>query len=81
MSLAMEAELDILSMNSKLAMQLQHTLAKMGHPQPLMPVQIDNLTVYGVITNKIILQAMKTMDMHFHWLCNQEQQQHFRFYW
>ena len=47
-----EAELGALFINSKLATQLRHTLAKMGHPQPPMPVQIDNSTTYGMLPTK-----------------------------
>ena len=81
MSSAMEVELGVLFINSELTTQLWHTLAKMGHPQPPMPVQTDHLTAYGVITNKIFLRATKAMEMCFHCLSNQEQQQHFHFYW
>ena len=67
--------------NSKLATQLRHTLVEMGHPQPPTPVQTNNSTAYGVVTNNIMPQATKATDMHFHWLLDQEQQQHFRSYW
>ena len=60
-SLAVEAKLGMLFIISKLATQLQKTLAKMGHPQPPTTVQRDNSTVYGIIPNKIILRASKAM--------------------
>ena len=81
MSLAAEAKLGALFIHSKLAIQLHHALAKMGHPQPPMLVQSDDSTTYGAITNKIIPRATKVIDSHFHWLHNHKQQQHFRFYW
>ena len=79
MSSAAEAKLGALYINSKLATQLQHTLAEMGHLQPPTLVQTDNSTTYGVVTNKIIPKATKAMDMHSHWLHNQEQQKLFLF--
>ena len=50
MTLATEAELDATFIKNNVAMQLRHTLAKIGYPQPPTPVQTDN----GIITNKII---------------------------
>ena len=72
MSLAVEAKLGALFINSKLATQLQQTLAEMGHLQPPTPVQTDNSTAYGVITNKIMPRATKAMDLHYHSLHNWE---------
>ena len=61
-----EAELGALYINSKLATQMQHTLAEMGHLQPPTVVQRENSTAYKVVMNKIIPKATKVMDMHFH---------------
>ena len=55
----------------------QHILTSMGHSQPPMPMQADNSTMYGVVSNKIIPKATKAMDMHFHWLRDRQQQQQF----
>ena len=62
----------MLLITSKLAMQLQHTLVKMGHPQSPTLVKTDNLAAYGILTNKIIPHMTKAMDMDFHWLNDQE---------
>ena len=56
-------------------------LKEMGHKQPPTPIQMDNLTAEGVITNKIQPKATKVMDMRFHWLRDQEAQGQLRFYW
>ena len=80
MSSAMEAELGALFIKSKLA-QLHHTPVELGHTQPPTPIQMDNLTAYGVVTNKIIPRPTKAKDIRFHWLWDREQQQHFSFYW
>ncbi len=53
----------------------------MGHPQPRTPLQTDNTTAEGVITNKIQPKQMKAMDMRFHWLRDREAQGQFRIHW
>ena len=68
MSSAAEAELGALFMNAKLAVPIRQTLEEMGHKQPPTPIQTDNSTANGVITNKIQPKAMKAMDMRFYWL-------------
>ena len=77
---AVEVELEALYINRKLGMQRRHTLMSMGHQQPLIPMQTDNSTMYGVVSNKIIPKATKAMEMHFHWLRDLEQWQQFWFY-
>jgi hypothetical protein len=53
MSSATEAKLGALFLNAKEAVYLQQILFKMGHPQTRTPIQTDNMTVEGVINNKI----------------------------
>ena len=53
----------------------------MGHPQPPTPIQIDNSTALGMVTNIIQPKRTKAMDMHFHWLRCHENQKHFCTYW
>ncbi len=81
MSLAAEVELGALYLNAKEAMYLQQMLIKMGHQQPLTPIQTDNTTAEGVINNKIQPKHTKAMDMCFHWLRDREQQNQFQIYW
>ena len=35
----------------------------------------------GIINGKVQPKCTKAMDMHFHWLCDRECQDQFRFYW
>ena len=70
MSSAAEAELGTLFLNAKKAAPMLHMLIEMGHLQPPTPIQADNLMPFGIVTNKIIPKATKSMDMQFHWLCN-----------
>eukprot|EP00804_Cyclotella_cryptica_P021646 CCRYP_021133-RA/>CCRYP_021133-RA protein AED:0.45 eAED:0.45 QI:0/0/0/1/0/0/2/0/104 len=45
-----------------------HLLTELGHTQPPTPIQIDNSTALGAITNTIQPKRTKAMDMRFHWL-------------
>ena len=81
MSSAAEAELGALFINAKLAVVIRKTLKEMGHPQPRTPVQTDNSTAHGVLTNIISPKATKAMDMRYHWLRCRNAQCQFRFYW
>ncbi|KAL7523430.1 hypothetical protein ACHAWF_000517 [Thalassiosira exigua] len=80
-SSAAEVELGALFINAKLAVPIRTTLVKLGHAQPKTPVQTDNLTAYGVLTNTIMPKATKAMDMPFHWLRCRNAQGQFRYYW
>ena len=81
MSSAAEVELGALYIDAKFAAPVWQMLKEMEHSQPPMTTQTDNLTAFGIITNKIILKAPKAMDFLYHWLCDREQQQQFRCYW
>jgi hypothetical protein len=81
MSSAAEAELGALFINAKTAVLMRQTLVKLGHPQPLTPMQTDNSTANALLTNKIMPKALKAMDMRFHWLRCRNAQGQFRYYW
>jgi hypothetical protein len=81
MSSAAEAELGALYINAREAIPQRHLLNELGHPQPPTPIQIDNSTALGVVTNIIQPKRTKAMDMRFHWLRCREKQKQFRTYW
>jgi hypothetical protein len=81
MSSAAEAELGALFINAKLAVPIRTTLVELGHPQPKTPMQTDNSTAHGVLTNRITPKATKSMDMRFHWLRCRDAQGQFRYFW
>jgi hypothetical protein len=81
MSSAADAELGALYINAQEAVPLRHLLEELGHPQPPMPIQIDNSTALGVVTNIIQPTRTKAMDMRFHWLCCRTNQKQFCTYW
>eukprot|EP00804_Cyclotella_cryptica_P004701 CCRYP_019131-RA/>CCRYP_019131-RA protein AED:0.04 eAED:0.04 QI:0/-1/0/1/-1/1/1/0/217 len=81
MSSAAEAELGALYINARETIPQRHLLNELGHPQPPTPIQIDNSTALGVVTNIIQPKCTKAMDMRFHWLHCRENQKQFRTYW
>jgi hypothetical protein len=46
---AAKAEMGTLFLNAKEGVNIQKTLAEMGHPQPLTPLQIDNTTAHAIL--------------------------------
>ncbi len=68
MSSVAEAELGALFINFRKATPARHTLEEMGHKQPPNPIQMDNTTALGIVTNNIASKKLKSMDMRLHWL-------------
>ena len=46
----------------------------MGHLQPPIPIQMDNSTALGVVTNNFLPRQTKAMDMRFWWLWGRDAQ-------
>ena len=68
MSSAVEAKLGALYINARKAIPMRQLLEEIGHKQPPTPIQTDNSTADGVVTNNIQPCCTKAMDMRFHWL-------------
>ena len=81
MSSAAEAELGALYINASQAVAIRQLLHEMGHKQPRTPIQTDNSTALGVVTNNIQPRRTKSMDMRFYWLRCRDAQGQFRYYW
>ena len=81
MSSAAEAELGALYINAREAVPMRILLEEMGHPQPKTPMQMDNSTALGVVTNTIQPKRTKAMDMRFHWLRDRAARSQFRWIW
>jgi hypothetical protein len=81
MSSAAEAELGTLYINARKDVPCRTLLHGMGHPQPPTPIQTDNSTALGVVTNNILPRRTKAMDMRFWWLRDQDEQEQFRYIW
>ncbi len=78
MSLAAKAKLGALYINTRKALPCQTLLEEMGHKQPPTPIKTNNSTALGVVTNNILPRCTKVMDMHFWWLCDCNNQEHFK---
>ncbi len=78
MSPAAEAKLGVLYINAREAVTF---LNELGHTQPPTPIQTDNSTALGVVTNNILPRCAKAMDMQYWWLRICNNQEHFRYYW
>jgi hypothetical protein len=81
MSSAAKAKLGALYINAREAVPMRQLLQEMGHKQPKTPIKTDNSTELGVVTHNIQPRRTKAMDMRFHWLCDRESQQQFKYYW
>jgi hypothetical protein len=77
MSSMAEAKLGALYINADEAIPMRHLLEEMGHKQPPTPIQTNNSTAHGVITNNIQPRRTKAMDMRFYWLCCRDSQGQF----
>ena len=52
-ALAAEAELGALFLNAQEAKVIRLILMELGHPQPKIPINIDNTTAVGIVNNTI----------------------------
>ena len=52
----------------------------MGHPQPQIPIHVDNTTTVGIVNNSIKRQKSRGMEMRYFWLRQQEAQKMFKFH-
>jgi hypothetical protein len=66
MSSAVEAKLGALYINAHGAIPMQQVLKEMGHKHSPTPIQTNNSTALGVVTNNIEPRRTKAMDMRFH---------------
>ena len=63
MTSAAEAEMGALYINAREAIPMRTALSEMGHKQPPTPVQTDNTTALGVISDNIRKKQSKAWDM------------------
>ena len=65
MSSAAKAKLGALYINAREAIPMRELLEEMGHKQLPTPIQTNNSTAHGVVTNNIQPRRTKAMDMRF----------------
>ena len=56
-------------------------LHELGHPQPRIPIHIDNTTAVGICNNTIKRQGSRAMEMRYWWLVDTEAQDIFEFHY
>jgi hypothetical protein len=71
---AAEAELGALFLNCKQATIFWLTFKEMGHPQPPIPINCNNLTAVGIANNTIKRQRSRSMEMQFFWVADAVEQ-------
>ena len=78
---AAEAETGGLFYNGQEAATIRTTLAELGDPQPLRPIQTDNSTVAGISNYTVKQRRSKAIDMHFYWIRDCVNQGEFLVHW
>ena len=63
MTSAADAEIGALYINTRHDIPTRNTLQDMGHPQPPTPMQTENTTALGFVTNNLQPKATKSTDM------------------
>ena len=81
MSSAMELEDASIFMAAKEACPIRVALEEMGHPQPAIPMQVDNSAAVGFANSTIKPKHSKAIDMRFHWIRDRVAQGQFVIYW
>ena len=67
---AAEGEAGTLYMNAQEALSIRQCLIKLGHPQPVTPINTNNSTTKGILTGAIKQEKLKAIDIRFYWLKN-----------
>ena len=81
MTSAADAEIAALFINTRQSIPTRRLLEEMGHKQPPTPVQTDNTTALGFVTQNMQPKSTKSTDMQHWYLRNQEDRKQFRYYW
>ena len=81
MSSAVEAELASLFITARKCVELSKTLSEMRWTHHPTPIQVDNATSVGVVTNNITPKQTKIMEMILWWLRCKTNQKQFRPCW
>jgi hypothetical protein len=81
LSSAAKAELAGVFYNGEEACPLRSCLTGLGHPQPQTPIQTDNSTAAGIVSDNVKQKRSKAMDMSFYWIRDRVRQGQFLVYW
>ena len=67
MASATEAEIGTVFKKCKACLSMRTALQEMGHPQPPIPVKVDNQCAVGILTDTVKQKRSKSMGMRFFW--------------
>ena len=81
MGFASKAEIGSTYINGQEAVPIRTLLRELGHPQPTMPIQVDNSTADGFANDTIKQKRSKAIDMRFYWIRDRTSQGQFLIYW
>lgn len=76
-----EAEFGALFLNAQEAKVFRLMLEELGHPQPKIPIHINNTTAVGICNNTIKRQRSRAMEMRYWWLVDTKAQEIFEFHY
>lgn len=76
-----EDEITSLFVNTQSILPFRVTLEELGHIQPPTPIQTDNSTSHGFITNTTKQHSTKCMNMLFYWLQDKQNNNDIDIYW
>ena len=65
--------------NAQRAVPIRYMLQQLGHPQPQIPIKMDNETTNNFIYNNITQKRSKSLDTQYYWLCDKKKQKNFDF--
>jgi hypothetical protein len=76
-----EAEYASLFLTGHAATSLRHTLIDLGYPQGTTEIICDNTCAVGIANQSIKQKRSKAIDMRYHWIRDQVEQQKMRIIW
>ena len=81
MTSAAEAGLGALFLNTKEGKILRNILEELGHAQPPIPINCDNITAVGIANYTVKKQRYQSMEMRFFWTTDQVKPGYFDVQW
>jgi hypothetical protein len=76
-----EAEIAACFHNAQEALTFRITLETLGHKQPPTPIQTDNSTAQGILTDTVKQKRSKAIDMRYYWLRDRIKLKQFYVHW
>ena len=81
MASAAKAEIAALFLNAQLEIPLCIAITKMGHPQPAIKIETDNIIANRFVNSTTRQNKTKSVEMRFNWLKCRPAQLQFDIYW